>query len=159
MRKVGVGVLVLLAGCTGSVNENRGAVAPAATESTTTAPELTTTTTEAVLEPATTQPPREFPGIVESSTTVYSPPVTRRSPQTTTPRSSSSDLASIRACESGGDYTTDTGNGYYGAYQFTLSTWASVGGSGNPADASPSEQDSRAQMLIDSGYRSAWPNC
>ena len=44
-------------------------------------------------------------------------------------------------------YTTDTGNGFYGAYQFTLGTWRSVGGTGNPAQAQPSEQDARARAL------------
>lgn len=68
-------------------------------------------------------------------------------------------LASIRACESGGNYSTNTGNGYYGAYQFDQQTWNSVGGSGNPADASPSEQDARAQALIAQRGTSPWPNC
>ena len=57
------------------------------------------------------------------------------------------DWANIRQCESGGDYSIDTGNGYYGAYQFDLGTWASVGGSGSPSDASPAEQDMRALTL------------
>ena len=57
------------------------------------------------------------------------------------------DWANIRQCESGGDYSIDTGNGYYGAYQFDLGTWASVGGSGSPSNASPAEQDMRALTL------------
>jgi len=68
-------------------------------------------------------------------------------------------LASIRACESGGNYGTNTGNGYYGAYQFDQQTWNSVGGSGNPANASPAEQDARAQALINSRGSSPWPSC
>jgi hypothetical protein len=68
-------------------------------------------------------------------------------------------LASIRACESGGNYSTNTGNGYYGAYQFDQQTWNSVGGSGNPANASPAEQDARAQALINSRGSSPWPSC
>ena len=68
-------------------------------------------------------------------------------------------LAAIRACESGGNYATNTGNGYYGAYQFDQQTWNSVGGSGNPANASPAEQDSRAQALISSRGSSPWPSC
>ena len=60
---------------------------------------------------------------------------------------SASDWASLRQCESSGDYSIDTGNGYYGAYQFDLSTWQSVGGSGSPADASKTEQDYRALYL------------
>jgi hypothetical protein len=43
-------------------------------------------------------------------------------------------------------YTT-IGKNRYGAYQFSLSTWKSVGGSGNPANASPGEQDKRADLL------------
>lgn len=68
-------------------------------------------------------------------------------------------LAAIRACESGGNYGTNTGNGFYGAYQFTQSTWQSVGGSGNPAAASPAEQDKRAAMLYSREGSSPWPVC
>ena len=68
-------------------------------------------------------------------------------------------LAGIRACESGGNYSTNTGNGFYGAYQFDQQTWNSVGGSGNPANASPAEQDARAQALINSRGSSPWPSC
>lgn len=68
-------------------------------------------------------------------------------------------LASIRECESGGDYSTDTGNGFYGAYQFDQSTWESVGGSGSPASASPAEQDKRAAALMAQSGSSPWPTC
>lgn len=116
------------------------------------APETTvpaTTTTEP--EPTTipTVPPRRT---TTTSTTGYLR-------EEATARSTSSTLASIRACESGGNYSTDTGNGYYGAYQFSWGTWQSVGGSGNPAHASPAEQDMRAQMMLDQGRRGEWPNC
>ncbi len=60
---------------------------------------------------------------------------------------SASAWAALRQCESSGRYNTNTGNGYYGAYQFDLPTWRSVGGTGNPAGASPSEQDYRALLL------------
>jgi hypothetical protein len=69
------------------------------------------------------------------------------------------DLASIRACESGGNYGTNTGNGYGGAYQFDQSTWTAAGGSGSPASASPAEQDRVAAGWIAAGHRDAWPNC
>ncbi len=68
-------------------------------------------------------------------------------------------LAAIRACESGGNYSTDTGNGFYGAYQFTRSTWAGLGGTGNPASASPAEQDRRAAMLLARSGAGQWPIC
>lgn len=64
--------------------------------------------------------------------------------------------ACIRQRESGGDYSTNTGNGYYGAYQFDQSTWEAAGGSGNPASASPAEQDAAFQRWY-AGHPSAWP--
>jgi hypothetical protein len=68
-------------------------------------------------------------------------------------------LEAIAACESGGNPTTDTGNGFYGKYQFTLATWQAVGGSGNPARAPEGEQDRRAQMLMDRAGPGQWPVC
>ena len=68
-------------------------------------------------------------------------------------------LQAIAACESGGNYSTNTGNGFYGAYQFTQETWAAVGGTGNPAAASPAEQDKRAAMLYAQQGSSPWPVC
>ena len=73
--------------------------------------------------------------------------------------SASPTLEAIAACESGGDPTTDTGNGFYGKYQFDLGTWASVGGSGNPAEASEAEQNQRAAMLYARAGASPWPVC
>lgn len=77
---------------------------------------------------------------------------------TATPRAGGH-LASIRACESGGDYSANTGNGFYGAYQFDQQTWSSVGGSGSPAAASPAEQDARASKLYSQRGSSPWPVC
>jgi len=67
-------------------------------------------------------------------------------------------LERIRMRESGGNYAENTGNGFYGAYQFTVGTWQSVGGSGLPSNASPAEQDMRAQMLMNQRGCSPWPN-
>ncbi|WP_375501892.1 peptidoglycan-binding protein [uncultured Jatrophihabitans sp.] len=53
----------------------------------------------------------------------------------------------LRICESGNNYKINTGNDHYGAYQFDLSTWRSVGGSGYPQNASKAEQDARALIL------------
>jgi peptidoglycan hydrolase-like protein with peptidoglycan-binding domain len=53
----------------------------------------------------------------------------------------------LRMCESSNNYAINTGNAHYGAYQFDLSTWRSVGGSGYPQQASPAEQDARALIL------------
>lgn len=64
-------------------------------------------------------------------------------------------LACIRSYE--GDYDSDTGNGYYGAYQFDLDTWESVGGRGNPAHAGKEEQDMRAWKLYEERGLQPWP--
>src|SRR6266487_350481 len=53
----------------------------------------------------------------------------------------------LRVCESGDNYSINTGNAHYGAYQFDLATWRSVGGSGYPYQASAGEQDARALVL------------
>jgi hypothetical protein len=71
----------------------------------------------------------------------------------------SPNLEAIAACESGGDPAANTGNGFYGKYQFTPRTWASVGGTGNPATASEAEQDKRAAMLYAQQGSSPWPVC
>jgi len=73
--------------------------------------------------------------------------------------SASPTLEAIAACESGGNPGTNTGNGFYGKYQFTLSTWQSVGGSGNPASASEAEQNQRAALLYAREGASPWPVC
>jgi hypothetical protein len=52
--------------------------------------------------------------------------------------------ACVRWHESRSQWTINTGNGYYGAYQFLLSTWRSVGGRGYPNRAVPREQSYRA---------------
>jgi hypothetical protein len=65
----------------------------------------------------------------------------------------------LRFCESGGVYTTNTGNGFYGAYQFDQQTWESMGGSGRPSDAPYWEQDIRAKALFWARGAQPWPVC
>lgn len=68
-------------------------------------------------------------------------------------------LQRIAQCESHGNPSTDTGNGFYGKYQFTWGTWGDVGGVGNPAHASEQEQDYRAALLYKLQGPSPWPVC
>lgn len=69
-------------------------------------------------------------------------------------------LEAIAACESGGDPTIVSADGSYrGKYQFSFETWASVGGSGDPAAASEAEQDYRAALLYAQSGSSPWPVC
>lgn len=65
----------------------------------------------------------------------------------------------LAACESGGNWSINTGNGFYGGLQFTLSSWQAVGGTGYPHQASKSEQISRAQTLQQMQGWGAWPAC
>jgi LysM repeat protein len=65
----------------------------------------------------------------------------------------------LAICEAGGNWAINTGNGYYGGLQFTLSSWAAVGGSGYPNQASREEQISRGQMLQARQGWGAWPAC
>lgn len=69
-------------------------------------------------------------------------------------------LGRIAACESHGDpQAISPGGAYRGKYQFSFSTWATVGGRGDPAAASESEQDKRAAMLLRTGGLGHWPVC
>jgi len=65
----------------------------------------------------------------------------------------------IAACESGGNWAINTGNGYYGGLQFSLSTWQAHGGTGLPSDASREQQIAVAQSVQASQGWGAWPVC
>jgi len=65
----------------------------------------------------------------------------------------------IAACESGGNWAINTGNGYYGGLQFTLGTWQANGGTGMPQDASREQQIAVAQHVQATQGWGAWPVC
>ncbi|MGU3293669.1 transglycosylase family protein [Williamsia sp. M5A3_1d] len=65
----------------------------------------------------------------------------------------------VAACESGGNWAIDTGNGYSGGLQFTQSTWEANGGVGSPAAASREEQIRVAENVLASQGPGAWPVC
>lgn len=65
----------------------------------------------------------------------------------------------VAECESGGDWTIDTGNGYYGGLQFLPETWKSHGGKGDPSEASRAEQIRIAEKVLQSQGVGAWPDC
>ena len=65
----------------------------------------------------------------------------------------------VASCESGGNWHTATGNGYYGGLQFTMSTWRANGGSGSPHQASREEQIRVADNVLKSQGIRAWPVC
>jgi len=65
----------------------------------------------------------------------------------------------IAQCESGGNWATNTGNGYYGGLQFSLGTWRAYGGSGLPSDASRETQIAIAIKVQQAQGWGAWPVC
>jgi LysM repeat protein len=69
------------------------------------------------------------------------------------------DWDALARCESGGDWTINTGNGFSGGLQFTPSTWSAFGGSGNAEDASRSEQIAVAERVKAAQGMNAWPTC
>lgn len=75
-------------------------------------------------------------------------------------RGVSAELAKIARCESGGDPTAVSPDGKFrGKYQFDMSTWHSLGGSGDPAKAPESTQDKLAAELYKERGTAPWPNC
>jgi hypothetical protein len=77
----------------------------------------------------------------------------------TNPGVSTGDFAALRTCESSGNYFINTGNGYYGAYQFDLSTWQGLGFSGLPNLNNPATQDAAAYKLYNERGWAPWPSC
>jgi resuscitation-promoting factor RpfA len=77
----------------------------------------------------------------------------------TAPAQADPNWDAIAQCESGGNWGTNTGNGYYGGLQFSQGTWEANGGSGNPANASRSEQIRVAENVLQSQGIGAWPVC
>jgi hypothetical protein len=67
--------------------------------------------------------------------------------------------ARLRRCESGGRYDRNSGNGFYGAYQFLPSTWRSLGLPGMPHRAAPEVQDAAARKLQARSGWGQWPVC
>ena len=78
---------------------------------------------------------------------------------TGTANADSVDWDAIAQCESGGNWSTNTGNGAYGGLQFKQATWSSNGGVGNPASASRAEQIRVAENVLRSQGLKAWPKC
>ncbi|WP_197366806.1 transglycosylase family protein [Streptomyces clavuligerus] len=68
----------------------------------------------------------------------------------------------LAECESGGNWSINTGNGYYGGIQFSLSTWQSMGGTqyaAYPHQATREEQITVGEKLLDAAGEGQWPHC
>ena len=82
--------------------------------------------------------------------------------KTSTPKNISATWAALAKCESGGNWSINTGNGYYGGLQFSASSWRAVGGTKYaplPHQATPQEQIAAAERLRANGGWGHWPAC
>jgi Transglycosylase-like domain len=152
-----------------AANEQAGTAGPTTTASSTpatTAPAPDATAPATTAPVTTAAPPTTIPPTTAPPTTV---------PPTTAPPTTSADVSSgasageppplggvwleLRDCESGDNYQTNTGNGFYGAYQFAGATWSGLGLPGIASDAPYWVQDEAAQRLqAEYGWK-PWPAC
>ncbi|MEX0171685.1 transglycosylase family protein [Streptomyces sp. LMG1-1-1.1] len=68
----------------------------------------------------------------------------------------------VAQCESGGNWSINTGNGYYGGLQFSASTWAAYGGTAYAStanQASKSQQIAIGEKVLAGQGKGAWPSC
>ncbi|MEU2351308.1 transglycosylase family protein [Modestobacter sp. NPDC049651] len=81
---------------------------------------------------------------------------------TTAASAAEHDWSGVAQCESGGNWSINTGNGYYGGLQFSQSTWAGYGGTAYAARAdlaSPAQQIAVAEKVLAGQGIGAWPVC
>jgi len=122
----------------------------------------TETARENLSDEVTTAPVDEVIGVGTKKRPVARPaaPQGSAAPVTTGGSADGLNWAALAACESGGNPTVVSASGkYYGLYQFSLSTWRGVGGSGLPSQASPAEQTARAKALYERSGAGQWPVC
>jgi hypothetical protein len=157
---------------------------PTATTTTTTPAPRTptptsTTTTSATSSASPTAPPSTATSAAApSTTTTTDPPPPTTAPPTTPPQPATAPPATttaitvdlhpppagglwleLRDCESGDNYQANTGNGYYGAYQFSWPTWVDLGYPGRPDQEPYWMQDQAAQRLEAMDGWNQWPSC
>lgn len=65
----------------------------------------------------------------------------------------------VAQCESGGNWSANTGNGHYGGLQFSQATWDANGGVGSPANATRQQQIAVANRVLATQGPGAWPKC
>ncbi len=111
---------------------------------------------ELVSDKVTTKP-------VEEEVSVGTKAKPKPKPRTTAaPGSVSATWKALAKCESGGNWSINSGNGYYGGLQFSASSWAGAGGTKYaplPHQATPAEQVATAEKLRASGGWGHWPAC
>jgi hypothetical protein len=131
---------------------------------------VTTTTTTVPPTTTTTAPPTTTTTVPPTTTTTAPPTTTTTAPPAPAPEASDSGGGfgdpnsyatwdALAQCESGGNWSINTGNGYYGGLQFSLQTWQAVGGSGYPHEHSRETQIHFGQILQAQSGWGQWPHC
>jgi hypothetical protein len=118
-------------------------------------------------QPARTEAPSSSSSTSSSASSSAARPSTPRAAAPAPKPSQASAPASgawqaLAQCESGGNWSTNTGNGYYGGLQFSASSWAGAGGTRYaplPHQATPAEQIATAEVLRSNGGWGHWPAC
>lgn len=123
-----------------------GTLAAAVAPPTTAAPTTTTTAAPAPTTTAPPPPPAPAPPPAASGTGYNDP-------------NNPAAWDRLAQCESNGNWAANTGNGYYGGIQFSLSSWQAVGGTGRPDQASRETQIAMGQRLWNQGGWVHWPAC
>jgi hypothetical protein len=120
-----------------------------------------TTATTAVVTSTTTVPPTTTTVTTVPSTTTHThPPRTVHVASAGRTRPSDATMHRLAMCETGGKMDNpNTGNGYYGFFQFSLSTWRDIGGPGYPHEHSYETQKEYAIKLYFRDGWSPWPTC
>lgn len=119
----------------------------------------TTTSSSSPPAPVTTQPVTTTRvTVTPRSSTTHSVPASTPSGGHA-PAAGTHDWDAVAQCESGGNWHINTGNGYYGGLQFSLSSWRYVGGTGYPHEHSRETQIHFAEILLAKQGRGAWPHC
>jgi hypothetical protein len=117
------------------------------------------TTVPVTTVPVTTVPVTTVPPTTVPVTTVPAPAASPGASAAGEPPPAGGVWLELRDCESGDNYQEDTGNGFYGAYQFAASTWSGLGLPGLASDAPYWLQDEAAQRLQAQDGWSPWPAC
>jgi hypothetical protein len=121
---------------------------------------VTTITLPPVTAPV--APPTTLARKASPVTTTTVKPTTTTAPVRTAISPDPDDIATwdaLARCESGGNWAANTGNGYYGGIQFSLSSWQAAGGAGRPDQASRETQIAIGQRLWHQGGWVHWPAC
>ena len=116
----------------------------------------------AALAAASASAPAQAPAQATPTSSQQSAPAASTQPAAAPAASSGANWSAIAACESGGNWSTDTGNGFYGGLQFTQQTWLAYGGGQYASSAnlaSESQQIAVAERVEAGQGIGAWPVC